>query len=120
MANEKQSKARLAKRGDSENKFSDLHVKAFATVLQYAAEIHDAVESKSIVALSSARLTKVDYLICCGQAVKTLSKSLQTYWSRLLRGEEIGAGSRNMLVAKLGPLFCSREYALSRAWRHWD
>jgi hypothetical protein len=33
-------------------------------------------------------------------------------WRKLLDGKDIGAGSKNMLVAKLAPLFISAEYSL--------
>src|ERR1700730_7912702 len=41
-----------------------------------------------------------------------LNKPMTRNWRKLLDGKEIGTGSKNMLVAKLAPLFISAEYSL--------
>ncbi len=104
---------KLRRRRGKTAAFTPLQQKAFAAVLSFASEIYDAAENRSLLRLSVKEMTKLDYLISTQMcAEKNLTKSLLKYWARLLRGEEIGVGSRNLLIAKLGPLFCSREYAL--------
>jgi hypothetical protein len=95
--------------------FKPLHEKSFSAVLDYATEVNEAINSGSpMFTPHDHHCGPVDYLICVDQAIKAaeLNKGMIKNWRKLLDGKEISAGSKNMLVAKLAPLFISAEYSL--------
>ena len=93
--------------------FSELQRKAFESVLAYASEIHVAIENRVPMHTRAYKVGKVDFWITVQRVVEqTLNKGLLKNWNKAMRGEEIGSGSRNMLIAKLAKAFMSKEFAL--------
>jgi hypothetical protein len=85
---------------------------SFEQTLEFYIEIVDQIESRAPMTVSGHRLTKIDFKICVDTALKTLDKGLLRHWNQLVAGQEIGVGSKNKLIAKLGKMFMRPEYSL--------
>ena len=94
--------------------FREIDRLAFQEVTEFVTEIQDKIDSRAPMAMSGCKLTPVDYLICFQQCVKNakLNTGAAKHLARLLDGEEIGEGSKNFLISKLGKMFMRPVYSL--------
>jgi hypothetical protein len=111
---------RQQKRGDREVHDAQTFLvleRIFTAVTDFAIETLDLVENHAIVFRSASKPDRIDYLITVQKlAAAKLNRPLRTQFTRLMRGEEVGAGSRRMCVAKLANDFIKSELFPRARW----